>query len=141
MDLESLASAPVDGRRSPDLVVSAGTHATGVDNKFNQVIESVDDAVQGVNYIAPGGTSPVHDVLVDFHTDIEMIQQQFKDRYNKLKKIYEDRLKSLSNQVRQTYTAVVQDEAIAAMSGRLAIVASTEPQRRYNEDRFVSDGG
>ena len=115
MDLESLAAAPNDPRHSPDLVVSAGTHAGGPVNDFVEIREDMDDVTQGINYIAPGATSPVHDVLVDFHTDIEAIQRQFKDRYSTLKKIYEDRLKNLSNQVRQTYTAVVKDEAIAAM--------------------------
>ena len=75
-----------------------------------------ENLIQGLNYTQPP-TSPTvaHEMMVDFHTNIEDMQEQFKDRYNKLKKIYETRLKSLSTQVRETYLAVVHDDAITAM--------------------------
>ena len=77
---------------------------------------SNDNLIHGLNYTQPP-TSPTvaHELMIDFHTNIEDLQEQFKDRYNKLKEIYEARLKSLSTQVRETYLAVVHDDAITAM--------------------------
>ena len=75
-----------------------------------------DNITQGMNFTkTPTSPTVAHDLMVDFHTNIEDLREQFKDRYNKLKKIYEARLKSLSSQVRETYLAVVHDDAITAM--------------------------
>ena len=105
------------GAPEPDFTVSAGTHVRSGAG-FQPRKEDLEDATLGINYTAPGISSPVQEVMVDFHSDIDDIRRQFKDRYNKLKAIYEDRLQTLSQQVRDTQQALLEDEAIAAMKER-----------------------